>query len=76
MTALELVPEVKATRKQPNVHLANEIAKFADPVLQEAADKLSFQVRKHKFTYRQLCDIFERVREENNLRRPNLTLSL
>jgi integrase/recombinase XerD len=70
MISLQLTPEVELPEKDSNEHLAIEIAKFEDPVLQEAADRLSFQVRKHKFTYRQLCDIFERVRKENKLRRP------
>ena len=50
MTNLELVPDIESTGKHSNVHLANEIAKFDDPVLQEVADKLSFQVRKQKIS--------------------------
>src|SRR6202008_1877947 len=31
--------------------------------------KLSFQVRKHRLCYEDVCEIFKRVRSDNNLRR-------
>jgi integrase/recombinase XerD len=68
MQAFEVVSEAESNEKPSNVHLAIDFAK--DGVLAEIADTLSFQVRKHKIGYKWLCDIFERVRKENNLRRP------
>src|SRR5260370_12579339 len=68
MTALELVLAVESNENSPNCALAVDFAK--DGILAEIADKLDFQVRKHKISYKGLCDIFERVRKKNNLRRP------
>ena len=68
MTALELVSAVESDENSPNCALAVDFAK--DGILAEIADKLDFQVRKHKISYKGLCDIFERVRKKNNLRRP------
>jgi integrase/recombinase XerD len=68
MHTLEVVFEPKSNEKPVSCTLAIDFAK--EGMLAEIADKLSFQVRKHKITYRQLCDVFERVRKENNLRRP------
>jgi len=68
MHTLELVSEPESNEKPVSCTLAIDFAK--EGTLAEIADKLSFHVRKHKISYRQLCDIFERVRKENNLRRP------
>jgi hypothetical protein len=68
MALLGVVSEVESNEKPSNFALAVDFAK--DGILAEIAGKLSLQVRKHKIGYKQLCDIFERVREENKLRRP------
>ena len=67
MEASRLVSAPEAGQKPVNFTPAIEFAKSGR--LAEIAAKLSFQVRKHRLSYEELCDIFERVRKENNLRR-------
>ena len=67
MEAFRLVSAPEADEKPVNFTPAIEFAKSGR--LAEIAAKLSFQVRKHRLSYEELCDIFERVRKENNLRR-------
>src|SRR6516162_11855017 len=67
MEASRLVSAPESSQKPVNFTPAIEFAKSGR--LADIAAKLSFQVGKHRLSYEELCDIFERVRKENNLRR-------
>jgi integrase/recombinase XerD len=69
MNSLQIVSDDNTFEKSASFVMAGEFTKL-DSAKSSIVKQLSFQVRKHGIDYKGLCEIFERVRKDVDLRRP------